>query len=774
MKRCSRTILLSLTVLTLGSTAARAAAPIKTTLLKSGPKGKKFNLVIVGEGFTNGNQAAFDTYATNTVLAQAMTEGPVGESLNAFNIIKVNVDSNEAGITQVDNNGNPRKDAMGNVISVKDTAFKIGDAGKGGWAACWYRARAGFNSSALINSTLKNVVPERTYTIIVINSAITANGCRRNDEMYVDLGTSANVIAHELGHLIGNLGDEYVNRAKANSEDGAGPNTCNNAIDDGGDGVANGWDTDCWVAGNYTGGEPKEVNLTKNTNRATLKWAQFVNPATAIPTVRGMGINDNETAGVFRGAKGVFATGIFKPVYNGRMFSNAPRTFGPVEYDAMKMSMHKWHDHSFDKKYVGDFDGDGRSDLVVHNGTTLELFLSDGTNLVPTWKQTWWNPATGVPNDWEAFARNDQFFVGDFDNDGADDLFAFNGTDFLPTRFFGMLRWDGTRFVTVKRFDNTLPGWTMREHDKFFVADFDGVDGDDLYVFNGDDWAIGILGMLKSTGTDLQMVKRYNKVLPGWDLMKSNDKFFVANVDGTVGQDLYVSNFGDWDRGYFMAMKSTGTELVDLQRYDGELPGWDDILGHDQYFPADFDGDGDDDIYAFNGDEWGKPYLGVLRNANGVLDLPFQYEDNVPGWGTLGKNDQFVVANVNGDNRKDLYGFNGTDFGSNKYLGFITASDTGLAGGWTKNKVSAPAPVQPGAANWPFIGNENLVVGDFDGPPVMGPARDDVMVTAKTKFFGLTTVHWLAVLRGDGGTFTPMAVYPNWIHDHLFHSQGWW
>lgn len=77
----------------------------------------------------------------------------------------------------------------------------------------------------------------------------------------------------------------------------------------------------------YTGGEPAEVNVTANTDRASLKWGDLVLPTTPLPTT----VNANcaqcdtqlspvpaGTVGAFEGAK-YFHCGLYRPEFDCRM-----------------------------------------------------------------------------------------------------------------------------------------------------------------------------------------------------------------------------------------------------------------------------------------------------------------------------------------------------------------------------------------------------------------------------------------------------------------------
>ena len=71
-----------------------------------------------------------------------------------------------------------------------------------------------------------------------------------------------------------------------------------------------------------------------------------------------------------------------------------------------------------------------------------------------------------------------------------------------------------------------------------------------------------------------------------------------------------------------------------------------------------------------------------------------------------------------------------------------------------------------------FDGNgtlDLLLAGNFDGTPMGQPARDDIIISSV-----LSTGQFLGLLRGNGNGFTSIATYWNWIHDHEFHSLGYW
>src|SRR5438105_9355270 len=104
----------------------------------------------------------------------------------------------------------------------------------------------------------------------------------------------------------------------------------------------------------------------------------------------------------------------------------------------------------------------------------------------------------------------------------------------------GLLRSTGNGLECVARYDGSIPGfWTFKSGDKILVGDFDGDGKTDIAIFNGSDWVMPYLGVLRSAGTHLAGIHRYDGSIPGW-IMKPGNQFFVGDFDGDKKADLFV------------------------------------------------------------------------------------------------------------------------------------------------------------------------------------------------------------------------------------------
>jgi FG-GAP-like repeat/FG-GAP repeat len=153
------------------------------------------------------------------------------------------------------------------------------------------------------------------------------------------------------------------------------------------------------------------------------------------------------------------------------------------------------------------------------------------------------SPATMGPCQAGNSTRRSSSTVGDFNGDGKQDLFVFNGSDWsIP--YLGLLASLGWVFSLVQRYDSTLPDWQMTQGVQHCIGDFNGDGKADLSLFNGSNWSIAYLGLLQSNGSGLSMATRYDGTVPGWQ-MRTTDTHSVADINGDGKADLCVYNDQD-------------------------------------------------------------------------------------------------------------------------------------------------------------------------------------------------------------------------------------
>ena len=244
-------------------------------ILLNGSISAKYDLVFVGDGFTKADQALFNRKVLEAVDGLRKLE-PYASNLCSFNIWKVNVISEQSGISD------PR------ISRVRRTELncRFGDRRAGEIERCIYTDRPDKCYEAALHA------PSYDAVFVLVNDN-EWGGCESGLVFSTIAPNFHTIVTHELGHKIGNLADEYQ------------CSSCNASE----------------PPRRYNGPEPWEVNITTQIDRSKIKWASSILPGTTIPTLRDW---PNGVVGLFEG--GAYSrTGIYRPQFTCQM----ENTFSP-------------------------------------------------------------------------------------------------------------------------------------------------------------------------------------------------------------------------------------------------------------------------------------------------------------------------------------------------------------------------------------------------------------------------------------------------------------
>jgi hypothetical protein len=624
-----------------------------TTLQDVGTSGKK-TLAILGDGFAAGaDQTIYNNYVRDRVMNGVFLSDAFNEDSAAWNVLRVNLESTTSGAsTRTWNLMATPDDTSDDTIvtdNIVDTALNI--ISNGEWWHDWFEDST--DTQSKIDAAVDKWVPGADFILIVVNSPL-PGGLRTDKILKVTTQEPIATIAHEFGHGFGNLADEYSSTDK----------------------------------GAFTDFEPERVNVTIETSLSKIKWRDYIDPSTPIPTGKGKGAgynqgakpaswDDQADAGLFEGGH-TYETGIYRPAVNCRMCDNADE-FCPVCYTEMKTVHHVATDRTFRSIVPGRFSGSRRSEFFGIDMFGISLYRADGAG----WEHVR-TTADYISGGWSV-RPGDTYIAGDFDGDGRDELVVYNPVWWtIPLLGLIKVNADGSLRL-VARYDGDIAGWGgFKGNDRFLVGDFNGDGRDDLLVVNFTDWPMPYVATLESKGNGFTVTARYDGDIPGWGGLALHDYIQVGDFSGKGQSDLLIWNGDDWRSIYLGLFRQQRGGFQCIRFFENDLPGWGGFARHDRVYIGDFNADGKDDLYLFNGSDWAERYLGMFRSMGSDFTPVNFYVNDVPGWGGLAEHDQFLPADLKGNGRVGLFAWNIADWGSN-YAGRMVSTGKALVADWRQD-----------------------------------------------------------------------------------------
>lgn len=257
-----RALFSAFVVASLGIASSARAAQVES-LRQAGPVDKRFNIAVLGDGYRTQDQTKLKTDAT-AIIDYLFKVSPLQQYAQFFNVKLVHVVSNENG---ADN---------GSFGATRDTAL-------GAYFNCGGIDRLLCIDDGKTQTAAAADVPEFNFAIVLVN-----------DDKYGGSGgpigvSSSNeqsfeVLAHEIGHSLAHLADEY-------SYEGNQP-PCSQQ-------------NDC-----------SEANATVRTQRDQIKWRDWIEAGTPVPTPATP--QYGSVVGLFEGAR-YTPTGVFRPQQDCKM-----------------------------------------------------------------------------------------------------------------------------------------------------------------------------------------------------------------------------------------------------------------------------------------------------------------------------------------------------------------------------------------------------------------------------------------------------------------------
>lgn len=382
------------------------------------------------------------------------------------------------------------------------------------------------------------------------------------------------------------------------------------------------------------------------------------------------------------------------------------------------------------KMMMGDVNGDGNQDIIYNhvsassNETVVAFSNGDGTFTMGTPTSHSVTPADG----WSQYVVK----VGDFNNDGSDDL-AWSRVITTNTTYIGLSNGDGT-FEEMPMFTKEGSSWGTGY--RFEVGNVDGKNGDDLiwnvllgaqnrtYVtFSNGDGTFGTDNFEPTEG----MFQDHPTT--GWN--NTNYVFSVADINGNGRDDLIWhtkgihGNLGHRVWIAYSIRDQPGNIFDFLGVFNRDSWGWQDY----RVVIGDVDGNAGADLVWINTNV--TQGIAIHRDMStgsnpALVAVPHQIYTGDDGELDYQSYDmRLILLDVNGDGRKDLL-MNRMDV--------VNQSIIGLGRNTGNMDFSRISQMHPGGDQW---GQFEILVGDINGD-----SREDVIYinadASNTVYVGLS------------------------------------
>ncbi|MDQ7050937.1 MAG: FG-GAP-like repeat-containing protein [Enterobacterales bacterium] len=257
--------------------------------------------------------------------------------------------------------------------------------------------------------------------------------------------------------------------------------------------------------------------------------------------------------------------------------------------------------------YTGDFNGDGSSDLLLQNAngdTWIDYSYRGGEYRKINWQRS--NTPPSNDRSWCRLSNKSKLFVGDFNGDGKDDLLCHqsngkNWIDFANTQG----TFQGTDWQRVQTTAGSAAAWCQINHNrKLYIGDFNGDGRDDLlcHQSDGKSWIDFANTRGLFNGTDWSRTSQRGAIDRAWCQINQNRKLYIGDFNGDGFDDLLCQNakggsWIDYSNGRQIFSGTDWSRVINIRGLDRS---WCRISGNIKLYVGDFNGDSKDDLLCFN------------------------------------------------------------------------------------------------------------------------------------------------------------------------------
>jgi hypothetical protein len=294
-------------------------------------------------------------------------------------------------------------------------------------------------------------------------------------------------------------------------------------------------------------------------------------------------------------------------------------------------------------KLVGDFDGDGKTDIAltgIPGATTLPVAFSKGDG---TFRVT--DEAIG---DFAAFAQvsGAKPLVGDFDHDGRADV-ALTGPSSWTSVPVAFSRGDGT-FKVTNELAPDFPMWSATPGVKRLVGDFNGDHRTDIALTAVNGWATVPIAYSNGDGT-FNVVNGAAADFAGW-AAQPRVRRLVGDFDQNGCSDIALVGGIGWNTIPIAFSQCDGTYRITNQAVS-DFPNWATVNGATPLV-GDFNHDGRSDLALTGGEGWGTIPV-AFSNGSGGFIVSNASAPNFPSWASALWATK-LVGDFNGDGKADI------------------------------------------------------------------------------------------------------------------------